>query len=475
MKKKVTEKLLNFVAETRFADIPKAVIHEGKRVFLDSLACGLGGINTEKGKKGIAWARSLGGPPESTILGLGDRLSCTSAAFANGELINALDYDAILVGSHITPYVIPAVLALAEKSGSSGKDLILAMAVGHETAARISLATTWLMELVRKGPEKGSVSFPIVYGYSKSVFGGVAGAAKILQFNKKTTAQALGLAGSVAPMNTMPKWYNSPPAALTKYLMAGWVAQAEVTAALLAQEGYIGVSDVLDGEDGFWKVSGSQRWAPEKTIAGLGQKWYFAEVDYKPYPCCKAMHTGLDCLLGIMEEKGLQPEDIATVQVWLTPQAGLPLWQNLEIRSHVDGQFSMPYVFAVAAHRIPLVRWQDWSTLQDPKILSFMERINCLPHPDFGPRMLADSRERLAKVKIATRDGRRFTAERKYPRGSHFRKDLRLSDRELENKFKEMATNFLTQSQVDEALEAIFKLERMKDISELMSLVSMKK
>jgi len=475
MKENVTSKLVDFVTQAEFKDLPKSVIHEAKRVLLDSVACALGGITTDKGRLGVAWARMLGGPPEATVLGTGDRLSCVSAAFANGELMNALDYDAILVGSHITPFVIPAVLALAEKSSSSGKELILAMAIGHEISARISLATTWLMELIKEGLEKGLVTFPEVYGYSKSVFGGVAGASKILRLNKEKTGQAFGIVGSIAPMNAMPKWFDSPPAALTKYLMAGWVAQGEITAALLAHEGYTGISDILDGQDGFWKYSGSQRWEPEKVTAGLGQKWYFAKVDYKPYPCCKAMHTGLDCLLGIMETEVLQAEDIETVQVWLTPQARLPLWQNQEIMTHVDGQFSMPYVFAVAAHRIPSVHWQEWPTMRDPKILGFMKRINCLSHPDFGPRMLADSRERLAKVEVVTKDGRRFTEERKYPRGSHFRKELRMTDRELESKFRERTSSFLTLAQIDRALEAIFEMEQIKDISELMGLVSMKR
>ena len=271
----VTKKLVDFIISTEFEDIPNPVIHEAKRVLLDSIACALGGITTVKGRLGIAWAKRLGGIPEASILGMGDRLSCTSAAFANGELINALDYDAILVGSHITPFIIPAALALSEKVKSTGKNLITAVAIGHEIAARMAIALTWLMNIDMNGEGKVVTKFPPVYGYSQSVFGGIAAACKILKFNENKTKHAFGIVGSIAPVNSMVKWWNTPPAALAKYLMAGWVAQTEITAALLAHAGYTGISDILDGEDGFWKYSGSLKWEPEKVIKDLGREWYF--------------------------------------------------------------------------------------------------------------------------------------------------------------------------------------------------------
>jgi 2-methylcitrate dehydratase PrpD len=93
-----------FVVGIKFEDLPEDVVYETKRVLLDSIGCAIAGITSDKGKISIQLARRLGGPPESSIIGIGDKVSCSNAAFANGELINALDYDAIY---HIPPFVIP--------------------------------------------------------------------------------------------------------------------------------------------------------------------------------------------------------------------------------------------------------------------------------------------------------------------------------------------------------------------------------
>ena len=113
----LSQDIAKFIVETRFEDLPEDVVHEAKRSFLDAIGCAIAGIATEKGKISVALARRLGGPPESSIIGIGDKVSCCNAAFANGELINALDYDAL---PHVQPFVIPPALAAAESVGASG-------------------------------------------------------------------------------------------------------------------------------------------------------------------------------------------------------------------------------------------------------------------------------------------------------------------------------------------------------------------
>jgi 2-methylcitrate dehydratase PrpD len=127
------------------------------------------------------------------------------AAFANGELINALDYDAIISVSHIPPFVLPAMLAVAEKEGATGRDLILAIAIGHEIAARIARATIGLMEVVPERPNRGIVTFPVAHGYSGAVFGALAGGGKAAETIKEEPLHAFEIAGSITPMENMPK------------------------------------------------------------------------------------------------------------------------------------------------------------------------------------------------------------------------------------------------------------------------------
>ena len=131
--RKIGDDLVNFIVGTEYADLPSNVIHEAKRSLLDALGCAIAGIATDKGKIAVSVARRLSGPQESSILGVGDRVSCVNAAMANGELINGLDFDAI---SHIHPFAIPPALAVAETVKASGKDLILSTVLAQEIAKR---------------------------------------------------------------------------------------------------------------------------------------------------------------------------------------------------------------------------------------------------------------------------------------------------------------------------------------------------
>src|SRR4030042_1303581 len=116
----LNRKLLDFVMKVGFDDLPAEVIHEAKRILLDSIGAAIAGRNTDKGRYGIALAKRFGTSAESAILGTSERSSCLGASFANGELINALDYDPFLYPTHAPPAIIPASLALGEIVGASG-------------------------------------------------------------------------------------------------------------------------------------------------------------------------------------------------------------------------------------------------------------------------------------------------------------------------------------------------------------------
>ncbi|GAH77498.1 unnamed protein product, partial [marine sediment metagenome] len=88
--KNFTSELAGFIAEIQFDDLPWAAVHEAKRILLDSIGCALPGKGVDKGRIPLELAKKLGGPPESSIIGSPDKVSCSNSAFANGELINAL-------------------------------------------------------------------------------------------------------------------------------------------------------------------------------------------------------------------------------------------------------------------------------------------------------------------------------------------------------------------------------------------------
>ena len=463
----VTKELVRFAGETNFDALPRKAVHGAKRVFLDSVGCALGGIAVDKGKLSIQFARALGGPAKSTILGVGDKVSSAAAAFANGELINALDWDSIQVPAHISPFVIPPPLALGESRGASGRDLILAIALGHEIAVRIGRA---LQETV-SFDEEGKLKPRDVSGFGFTVLGGAIGAGKILRLGERKMLHAVGIAGHMAPVPTLTKWKMTAPSGMDKYLSAGWTSLAGVAAALLAETGYTGDTAVLDGDYGFWKFSGANTWLPYRLLQKLGEEWQFIEISYKPYPCCAHINGALDCFIDIIEENHLMPQDIGRVRALVTPSLNFPVWRNMQLATHIDAQFCVPYIIAVAAHRIPIADWQDPDTLKAPQILEFIKKVSFDTHPDFARVWLQNPKHHLSSVEVVAK-GQSFRKEKVWAKGDYFSEEARMKDEELEAKFRINAAKVLSQENIDNAVRAIFELEKMGDISELLAILS---
>jgi 2-methylcitrate dehydratase PrpD len=461
-----TRELVRFGVETVFEDLPDEVRHEAKRVFLDSVGCALGGIMVDKARFSIQFARGLGASNESTILGTGDKVSSAAAAFANGELINALDMDAILAPAHISPFVIPASLALAESRGASGKDLIIAIALGHEISTRIGRALV-TMSVTKDGEFKPAE----VHGFSSAIIGGAIGAGKILKLGGEKMLHSVGLAGHMAPVAAEAKWRMTAPSGMDKYLSAGLISFAEVTAALLAEMGYTGDPTVLEGDYGFWKFFGAKAWLPQNLLQKLGDEWLFLETSYKPYPCCRLIHGALDCFLEIIEENHLMPEDIQSLVVLGHPLAIAPVWKNMELITHVDAQFSLSYAFAVVAHRIPTIDWQEVHIMKNPRILEFMKKVNFDSHPDFGKAWLKNHQHNLSSIEVVAK-GQTFKREKLWARGDYFLEEARMKDDDLEEKFRANASRTLRPENTDKAVRAVFGLEKMHHISELLTILS---
>jgi 2-methylcitrate dehydratase PrpD len=441
-----TRALTRFVAETRYEDLPNDAVHETKRVLLDSVGVALGSLSTERGRIALAYARHLGGPPEATILGAWDKVSCRSAAFANGEMISDLDFDARTKSGdwtiHLTPFVTPAPLAFAERENASGRSLILAVAVAHEVGARIlsSVSSRSSRELTE----------PLVYGYSTGAFGGTAGSCSVLGYDRDKVANALGIACQMIPVPTAGKWRLGAHSPIHKYCLAGWQGEIAVAAATLAGMGYYSDSTFLDGERGFWRMYGTTddpQWGD--LTDGLGEKWHIQGADYKFYPHCAITHPHLDAFASIIMENRLEPSEIEGVEVRGSP-AGIfnPLRQNREIRTHLDTQFSIYYGFAAVAYGVKPVHWQDPRVFTDPRLVGFMEKVT----------YEADT----ARKGAVTVRSKRGVFEREVAS-----KRRRVSDDALEEKFRAVAGSVLGDSRTQALMEGIMSLEKLENVRDL--------
>ncbi len=462
----VVERFVEFASGLRHEALPDAVSGEAKRLLLDSVGCALAAHGTDKGRIAVKVATDMAGPPEATIIGGRGRQSMAAAAFANGELITTLDYDALISPpGHVAPYVIPAAIAAAEKHGRSGPDLIVALVAAHEISARFGYA----MADPRSVAPGEKITFPAISGYSSTVFGGTLGAAMLVGLTPAESAHALGLAGHIAPTQSMGKWVRTLPATMDKYVMAGWISQAELLAVALAAGGYTGDVSVLEGDHGFWKFMGSGRWVPEPLVDRLGETWRLpAAAIYKPYAHCRISQTVFDCLGSVMREHDLAVDEIERIDAWCDPHGALlPMWSTKDIRSCLDAQMSVPFGVSLVAHGVPNGPvWQSAGTIANPRYLAFMDKVTVRAHPDFEATIRQEPGSRIGKVDVFAR-GRTFSEERKYRKGSPATPQTRMSDDELEEKFRVNAAGVLSTAAIDELAHALRHLEDVGDIAQL--------
>ncbi|HEX5499213.1 MAG TPA: MmgE/PrpD family protein, partial [Thermomicrobiales bacterium] len=373
----VTQLLATFAAEAAPGSLPAAARRESRRLLLDTLgvACGAAGLGPARLLR--AEVVSWGGVPESSLLAAAHRTSAMQAAYVNSYLANLLDADETLVNhAHVANAIVPSALAVAERVDASGAALLDAIALGYEIAGRIGVSCrTWQLT-------KGQPDWSPITGYSWVAFGVAAAAGRLLGLDAAQMASAFGIAGYSTPIPSIGKWVACDRLPNTKYVFLGPLAHAGVAAALLAARGFSGDPEILDGDRGFWRMTGSAACDWDALIGGLGERWLLRDVAYKWYPACRFFHGPLDLLARIMDDEQLAPEAIESVEVRLPPAATRPYFVNREPADVVEGSFSVPHAFACLAHRAPVgPAWHAEDTLRRPDIARFRQRVTVTTDP----------------------------------------------------------------------------------------------
>lgn len=465
----LVEQLAAFT-QVPYGDLPAAVVEESKRLLLDSIGAALAATDSPKGRIGIDYGRLQGASGRATVIGTGDRLNIFGAAFANAELINALDMDAILPPGHVTPYVLPGALAVAEDRGLPGQEVLRAIAIAHEMSWRIGKAMDYLRDT-----RDGQVATPCVYGYSSTVFGATAAIGLLQGLSTDVMAHALGIAGCISPVNAQMAWFDHAPSSTIKYLLGGTLTQAAMTAAHMAALGHRGDRMVLDDREvGYPRFMGTRRWEPTVIAAGLGSEWNFpAETSYKPYAHCRVLHALADVLIDLVRTHALRPEEIDGIQVWVEGMVERPIWLNRAIHDVMDAQFSIAHGIAVAAHCPPTARaWQDPALVFRPSVLALMDKVTHEVHPDYVKLLTRHGSSRPAKVVVRAR-GTTFTGEKRFPKGSPSPDpSTAMTNGELIAKFHDNAEGSLARGQAEALVEAVFGLETVQDFGSVMALTA---
>lgn len=461
----LVQKLGKFAHGTSFEELPEEVIEESKRVILDTLGCALGGVHGAKGRAGIELGRLTGGiTGDTTIIGTPYRSSVIGAAYANGELINDLDFDSVLPPGHVSPYVMPGIFAIGEQRRAPGTEIIRSTAVAHELSFAIGTA----MDLTRDQPP------PPVVGYSSTIFGAAAAASMLLNASPDEMSHSLAIAAAVSPVNAHRAWMTQVPAATVKYLVAGVLSQSALDAAYMAHLGHRGALQILDDDAlGYRAFIGTRRWEPDKIECAVGTWSWVAQSAFKPYPHCRILHAPLQAVIEIVSEHDLAPEEIDAIRVLGEAWVMQGVWINRNIDTVADAQMSIANGIAVGAHRVkPGPAWQDPEIYKSESVMRLMDRVTYQPHPDFFEAIAKNPSARPSRVELDAK-GQTFVVEKEYPPGvrSHEPSTF-MTDDELIAKFHVNAENVIRRDCAERAVETIMSLETVEDFSEIMNLLA---
>jgi 2-methylcitrate dehydratase PrpD len=266
-----------------------------------------------------------------------------------------------------------------------------------------------------------------------------------------------------------------------KFGPSGWMAQAGVTTALLAEMGYRGDTSFLETERGFWAMNASPSWNPDRITQGLGTEWVFTNAGYKFWPTCGFYQSPLDAFTALIEEHDLRPDEMEEVVYQIETFASIDKYITTEPNDHVEAAASGPYIFAIAAHRIPRgPGWQADKHLRDPSIRAFMMKVRHETNPRSEELRQQDIEvegrpylcHRPARITVKAR-GRVFERSVDYANWLSMGVEAyRPTAEGLAEKFGICADGILLPEATKRAIAALADLEREDDISTVMALLA---
>ncbi|HWK66335.1 MAG TPA: MmgE/PrpD family protein [Rhizobiaceae bacterium] len=401
-----TRLLAEWIATMRLDDVPSEVVQHAKTCILDSIGCMIAGSATPAC---VTILNVLGrhGAGDTIVPGSGKTLALPSAAYLNAQAANALDFDDSFrsgAPSHPGATVVPPALAIGQDRSAAGDDFIRAVIAGYEVSLRIGRA-------VQPSPERKQA----VYGFSTwQIFGAVSAACSLLGLSADQVVNALGLAAVHAPVPSLRKLGTGepPPYPWIKNTY-GAASEMGLLAALLAAEGYVGSRSIFEGDQGFWIMSGSDRYRPELMTEGLGRDWLLRDVGFKHYGCCRWTHTMLDALHDCAGNA--KPADIQSVDVYGFKE--LYQLQGNPPGSVIDAQFHAPHVAALELLGRSPAQGLFESDLSDPQVATLRDKVG-LHHEPAADEPYYQRGVLPVRVVVRLRNGSERSVFRENPTGS---------------------------------------------------------
>ena len=446
----VTDTLAQFVTETHFSTIPGQTRTNAKLHILDTLGVALAGIDQPAAKIALDYSARLGASQETSLWGTRQKASVPTAAFANGLLAHALDFDdwdAFIHVGHPTSMLLGAALSLGEYLDASGEDLLKAYVLGIEVICKLAANCPNVQD-------RGFHSTP-VWGS----LGAAVACASLLKLDAAKLKAALGIAASAAG------GIHRQQGSMVKPFHAGNAARNGAEAALLAADGFTADAAILEAPRGFCDTFfGPGKCDYEKMIENIG-KPYFLEspgLGLKWHPCSAPQFLAADAALHLKREHDIRYEDVAKMEVSIPPLRHARHYAA-EVKTGLRGKFAINYVVAmcILEGKLDLATFTD-EKVNQPQVQEAFSKVQVICDesiPEPGP---------YCPVTVELKNGTRLSHTAKLAKGHP---ENPMTESEVLEKFRSNAKLVISEKRAEELINRVRKVESVDNVKKLVDLV----
>ncbi|MDF1608703.1 MmgE/PrpD family protein [Hoeflea sp. YIM 152468] len=412
----VSERIAEWIAKITVDDVPSATNSKARNILVDIVGLSVAARDTDY----VTAVKAASEPGDHIIIGHKERVSASSAALINGTAAHGEDFDDTFEGGpvHSGVVVVPALLAAGQMYNLSNARVMMGIAVGTEVLCRLALT-------LPKAVHKAGFHPTAVLG----AFAATAGICAACEADEKTTANALGIVGSMA--SGIIEYLGD--GSWTKRMHPGWAAQSGLRAYGMAKAGFAGPRFVFEGTHGaFTAFAHSITPMTENLFSKLGEVWVMDMITFKPYPCGTMVQPYIDCAI-TLKGRSVRTDHIKRIVCKSAEGIVHRLWEPLDLKQKPPtayaAKFSVPYGVALGLIRghAALADFTD-EAIKDPDLLAIAGKVGFEIDPD-NPYPAAFT----GHVRIEYEDGSIEEAERGHMRGGPTEP---LSRQDIDDKFR---------------------------------------
>jgi 2-methylcitrate dehydratase PrpD len=440
------EELARFVANTQWEDVPDAVQRHAKLLLLDTFGVVLAGAERPEVRQLRDRLVATAGTGATVFARGWPNHDPRTAALLNGiagrsiELCEGLR----LVSGQAAMQIVPGVLAVGEHARSSGREMLSALVVGYDVAARLSAAFT---------PR------PLAHQNGQvSLLAAAAAGARVRGLDAAGISRAMRIATTLL---LTPSYTNAVAGATTLNVAGGMSGFAAALAPELALAGFEAQQDAI--EEALGQLVGSG-FKPDGILDELGTRWEITRNYFRLYACCNPIHPALDCLRDILTALRPLPDQVERIDIATYRFASV--MRNPDPPNYFASKYSLPHAAAAMVVKGDAGYAElDDAALHDPAIAALRHRVHITEDPEMSavaPRL------RPARVTVTLTDGRQSTHACESHRGD-FRQPF--AESEIRGKFHELAGTVLSPEGVTQVESAIDRCEHWKSVEELTELL----